>query len=223
MMNSSTKKWLMLIVLYILALLGSVVLTFAYYQKEQAATITLQTGDADIRMVVSFDDVSIDSSSVYYDITHQEFIIDASDEEAFNALSKLNINILIDAEYASRVRIRLHETYIRTRTYVGVQESLHEALAITGHVDGYHHFSQLKKGDIPYLHQHEDGYQYVNRVVSAHEVLNIPIIDGGRMLYARVNQQFVEHMTLRLSLIVEVVQANRYQEIWQVDSTVFGS
>ncbi len=221
-MNSQIKKWLILILFYVMALIGSIYFTFAYYQQEQSSVIELSTGDVDISWVVSFDGVAIDETSPYYDREHQELMIEASDSSANNALSKLKLSVVVKSEYAVRVRVKLMESYIRLRTYQGTDVTLEEVLAIKESYDGYHLFSQLKKGNLEDVVEREDGYQYYQFILAAHEELSLDLIDGGSMLYARVNSQFSEQITLRLSVVVDVVQANRYQEIWQVDEGVFG-
>lgn len=221
-MNNHIKKWLILILFYMLALIGSIYFTFAYYQKEQSAIIELSTGDVEISWIVSLAGMTIDESSPYYDREHHELIINASDDSAINALSKLKLNVVVKSDYAVRLRFKLMESYIRLRTYQGTDVMLEEAIAIRETKDGYHLFSQLKKGNLENVIEREDGYQYYQLILAAHEPLSLDVINGGSMLYARVNAQFSEEITLRLSLIVDVVQANRYQEIWEVDEHVFG-
>jgi hypothetical protein len=212
----------MLIVLYILTLIGSIYVTFAYYQKEQTSILVYQTGEVEVTMLVSFDGVFIDQLSPYYDATHQELIIHASDITQAHALSKLKITVVIRSDYASRVRIKLKESYIRTRTYLATEETFEEVIVITQSNEDYHPYSQLKKGDMLDLNVYQDGYQYVRNILKSNHRLELPLIDGGSMLYARTNQHFKEDIILRLGIMIEVVQANRYQDIWKVDSGVFG-
>jgi len=110
---SMARRVLILIILYLIALISSIYVTFAYYKKESAHQINLSTGDAQILTEISFNGILIDELSPYYDSTRHVLIVNVSDETSENALSKLDINLVITSDYASRVRIKWMESYIR--------------------------------------------------------------------------------------------------------------
>lgn len=221
MTRQTSRRILILVILYVIALLSSVYLTFAYYKKDEHASIIITTGDARIIFHITFDELVVDSSSPYYDASTKQIIINASDPTSENAISKLKINVSIDTDYASRIRMKLMESYVKSRYYIQAEETLYEAMAVTENRVGYHPFSYLSYGDSYDMIYADDGYQYLPSILNENELIELPVVDGGLTTYARSNTQFVESITLYLSLSVEVVQANRYQEIWGISPSLF--
>lgn len=216
-MNRHTgRRILIFVILYIIALLSSVYLTFAYYTKEGTSSIVMTTGDARIVFDIRFDELIVDQSSIYYDSSNKKMIINASNPMSENAISKLKININIDSDYAARVRIKVMESYVKSRYYLATEETLYESMAVTESRIGYHPFSYLTYGEGYDLVYSDDGYQYMPSILLENETYIIPVVSGGLTTYARSNSQFIETITLYLSIDVEVVQANRYQEIWGI-------
>lgn len=207
--------------MYLLALVASIYYTFAYFNKDQQSDIELQPGDATITTEIRFDGVPIDSTSPYFDQTNNQIIINASDPFSVNALSKLSVQIQINSSYASRVRVKVMESYVKERYYILTGETLTETMAITENRDGFHPFSYLAYGNSYHMIRGDEGYQYYPYVLEEENDLQLNIIEGGLTVYGRENTQFIETITLRLSIIVEVVQANRYQQIWGIDPTIF--
>jgi hypothetical protein len=221
MKTSMARRVLILIILYIIALVSSIYVTFAYYKKESSHDINLTIGDAQILTEISFNGVLIDELSPYYDSSRHVLLVNVSDETSENALSKLDINLSITSDYASRVRIKWMESYIKERFYHERNETIREAMAITTSREGYHPFSLVMRGQDYQVITHEDGYQYVDMILEERTTLNLLIADGGLMMYARSNDQFIESIILEISLVVEIVQANRYQEVWQLSYQPF--
>jgi len=221
MMNRQLKGILIIFILYLMALIGSIYYTYAFFNKDETHQINFNIGTAVIETEVAFDGIPIDSSSPYYDQNNELIIINASDPESENAISKLSIEISITSEYASRIRIKLKESYIKERRYLTTGETLTETMAVTEDRTGFHPFSYLMKGDTYQMIIGDEGYQYYPNILNENSQLVLPIISGGLTFYGRTNTQFVETITLKLQIIIEVVQANRYQEIWGIDGSVF--
>lgn len=204
-----------------MVLIGSIYYTFAYFNKEEVTQLVVTTGDVNLVADIRFDDVIVDDLSPYFDQENQMIIINASDSESINALSKLIINLIIETDYASRFRIKLKESYIKERTYFSTGESLTEVLAMTENRVGHHPFSNLAYGETYQMIHGDEGFQYYPEIMNENTYLTLPVVNGGLTIYGRTNQQFVETITLKLQIIIDVVQANRYQEIWGIDQTIF--
>lgn len=208
------KGLIITLLLYGLALIGSLYLTYAYYQKDKLIPIELLSGDVEVDMIVTFNDEEIDPFSSYYDMETHILKVHVSDDSSLNAISKLKIQLVVRSEYAIRLRIKLMESYIKERFYLQTEDTLQEIVAIKENREGYHPYSNLIKGSTYISKLGEDGYQYYPSIIEENETVTIDLIDGGLLTYARVNEQFIENIYLDLSLMVEVVQANRYQELW---------
>ena len=215
------KRLLIVLILYVFALVSSLYITYTYYKKETSTEINLSTGNAEIQILMSFDDYTVDGLSTYYDSSRNVLIVNASDETSVNALSKLKIDLMITPSYASRIRIKWMESYIKERHYLDQSETIREAMAINVHRAGFHPFSLVMMGEGYEVIHHEDGYQYIDHIVSERSSLMLNIADGGLMMYARSNDQFTETIIIEISLMVSVVQANRYQEVWNIDYNPF--
>lgn len=220
-MNRHAKRILIIFILYLMTLLGSIYYTYAYFNKDETHQINLNIGVAFMDTEIAFDGIPIDSSSPYYDTDNELIIINASDPESENAISKLSVNITITPEYASRIRIKLKESYIKERRYLSTGETLTETMAVTENRVGFHPFSYLMYGDTYQMTLGDEGYQYYPDILNENSQLVLPIISGGLTVYGRSNTQFVETIILRLQITIEVVQANRYQEIWGIDGSIF--
>jgi hypothetical protein len=221
MPNIAIKRLFIIFIIYLLLLVSTFYVTYAYYRKEITSNIQLSTGDVGITMVMSFDEITVDFLSPYYDHERHVLLVNVSDPDAVNALSKLNIDVSITPTYASRIRIKWMESYIKERYYIDKAETLREAMAITVSRPGFHPFSNVMFGEGYQVIHHEDGYQYIDQIVSERESIQLKLADGGLMMYARSNDQFVETIYLEISLSIEVVQANRYQEVWKIDYNPF--
>ena len=217
----SGRRISILVIVYLIALLSSVYLTFAYYTKEEHTSIILTSGDANISVEIAFDDLIIDQNSQYYDSVKKQIIINSSDPLSENAISKLRVTVNLESDYASRVRVKLMESYVKSRYYIATEVTLNEVMAVTENRSGFHPFSYLSHGEGYEMIYTEDGYQYLPSILLENEMLQLPIVSGGLTTYARTNTQYIETITLYLAIVIEVVQANRYQEVWGISPTIF--
>jgi hypothetical protein len=67
----------------------------------------------------------------------------------------------------------------------------------------------------------EQDYMYVDQVITPEQTFVFNIIDGGNFYPIRENSLFHETCYLYLAFEFEVVQANRYQEIWNLETDPF--
>ncbi len=59
-----------------------------------------------------------------------------------------------------------------------------------------------------------DGYAYEQSILTQGVIKEFHLVDGGDRFSVRNNVFFEESCTLKLSFIIDVIQANRYVELW---------
>ena len=208
------NRYVFIGLIYILLLLLSVVLTFAYYVTEKEVGITLSTGDIEIIAYISFDDLDVTETSPYYDPVREVLIVNTYDPDSLNYIGKLDISITIQASLASRVRVKMMDEWELTRTYKEDNRQTVETIYHTNKEATYYPFSLLKMGSnfTPFFES--DGYAYDQEILAQGELKAYHLIDGGDHFSVRNNVFFEESCILKLSFIIDVIQANRYVELW---------
>jgi len=208
------NKYVLISILYVILLLLSVVLTFAYYTTEKDYGITLSTGDIEIVAYISFDDINIDDESIYYDTSKNVLLVNTYDPESDNYIGKLDIKITVKTSLASRLRIKMMDEWELTRTYKEDNRQTVETIYHTNKKTSYYPFSLLKLGDHFSPTFASDGYAYEQSILRQGEVKEFHLIHDGDHFSVRNNVFFEESCLLKLSFIIDVIQANRYVELW---------
>ncbi len=208
------SKYFIIGILYIVLLVSSFVLTFAYYVTEKEYGITLSTGDIEIVALISFDDLIIDEDSIYYDSIQEVLIINTYDPESENYIGKVDIRLTVKASLASRLRIKLMDEWELTRTYKEDNRQTVETIYHTNKENTYYPFSLLKMGPSFSPFFESDGYIYEPSILAQGETIEFHLIDGGDHYSVRNNIFFEESCILKLSFVIDVIQANRYVELW---------
>lgn len=208
------NRYVVIGLLYVLLLLLSVVLTFAYYVTEKEYGITLSTGDIEITAYIKFDDLAIDEQSIYYDSLKDVLIVNTYDLDSLNYIGKLDVRITVRASLASRLRVKLMDEWELTRTYKEDNRETVETIYHTNKESSYYPFSLLKLGaDFTPVFE-SDGYAYEQSILAQGEEKEIHLVDGGDHYSVRNNVFFEESCILKLSFVIDVIQANRYVELW---------
>ena len=208
------NRFFLISILYVILLLLSVVLTFAYYTTDKEYGITLSTGDIEIVAYISFDDIYIDSESVYYDTSKNVLLVNTYDPESQNYIGKLDIRVTVTTSLASRLRIKLMDEWELTRTYKEDNRQTVETIYHTNKESSYYPFSLLKMGNEFSPLFESDGYAYEQSILTQGVIKEFHLVDGGDRFSVRNNVFFEESCTLKLSFIIDVIQANRYVELW---------
>lgn len=208
------NRYFLIGILYVILLLLSVVLTFAYYTTEKEYGITLSTGDIEIIAYISFDDLNIDQESIYYDASNNVLLVNTYDSESLNYIGKLDVRITVRTSLASRLRIKLMDEWELTRTYKEDNRQTVETIFHTNKEVSYYPFSLLKMGSNFTPVFDSDGYAYEQSILAQGELKEFHLVDGGDRFSVRNNVFFEESCTLKLSFMIDVIQANRYVELW---------
>jgi hypothetical protein len=218
------RKIIIIYSVIIFFLLSLLTWTYAYFTQTQVKTIILEKGTFDILLQVSFDDLYIDSQSIYYDHENQTIIVNAHDPNSPNFIGKLNFIILIETKILAYARIELKDEWELKRTFnpdgLYPMDPVYESIYIGQKSSLYYPYTLLK------LAQHYqpkfglDRYSY-HPVVLEPGLTQIHLISGGDAYPVRENDIYEETCTLKLGIKVEVIQANRLYALWGLNTNYF--
>ncbi|MBN2300726.1 MAG: hypothetical protein JXC31_06015 [Acholeplasmataceae bacterium] len=225
-MKKHFTKLSIVILVLILSVLSSALFAYAYFENTNQYGFAIEAGDATITAFVSFDGVYVDLNSPYYNVEQNTIIVNPYDESSLNYIKDLKIDIEVTPNIASRVRIKLLDEWELTRTYHDIDqqypiEPIVETIYHTIKDDSFHPFSLLKLGN-GYMPIYDDqGYGYLTDVLTLNQTTTIHLIEGGEQYLVKSNNIYSETCELQLRFLIDVVQANRFPEIWNLDSDFF--
>lgn len=219
------SKYSIALFIYIILFLSTFTLTYAYFVNQQTRGITFDSGSFDIRVFASFDNIEITADSPYYDIQNKVILVNADDSTSLNYIGKLNITIEIIPEVAARMRIQIQDEWQLTRTFHAPDGTtttpVTESVYNTQKGEGYYPFSLLKTSiDFQPIYE-SDAYAYIDEVLKKNTLYRYDVIIGGDPYPVRSNYYYTETCAVRLGLIIDVIQANRFQELWGLDETFY--
>lgn len=225
-MKRHWKKIGIIVVSLFLAINATMVVAYAYFESQQAYGIEIHAGEVDMIAHISFNGLSVDINSPYYDVSTHTILVNMDDTTSENYITKLKVDLEFTPEISSRMRIKIMDVYELTRTYepregIDPISPLIENINVTAKPDGYHPFSFLLYGDNYHPIFDQNGYEYWPDILRANQQMVIHLIDGGMGYPVRQNEIYHENCLLRLRLSIEVVQANRFPEIWSLDPGFF--
>ena len=226
-MVAPLKMRLYLIIGLIVMVLGASIPTIlAYFQAQEIRGIIVQTGDYEVEVFASFNGVVVDYNSPYYDRENGSLIVNAYDETSDNYVGDLKISVAVTSVVPSRMRIKLQEQWTLTRTYLD-QDPLYpipdvvEVLYHNNHGAGYYPFSLLKvPGTFTPIYD-VNGYAYMTNIITSGETTSFDIIQSGDKYLVKNNEVYSEVCYLYIDLMIDVVQANRFSEIWGIDPNFY--
>lgn len=192
--------------------------TFAWYRLNKVVPIVLSNGEFDVTMVVTFDNVEVGLNSPYYDVDKKVIRINASDENADNYIGKLKIDLEVRSDIAARFRLQIQDEWQLIRNYSEsstISVLYHEATAL-GPIDNPFIIST----SFPYIIDNLN-YIYYDDIVLPDVEYSFNVITKGTKYYGRVTEQYYEECFVDLDLLFDIVQANRFIERWEIDSTFF--
>ncbi|MBN2300660.1 MAG: hypothetical protein JXC31_05685 [Acholeplasmataceae bacterium] len=226
MLNTLKSRMYISLLIFILVFATSFVMVYAYFQVQEQKGIMIQTGDFEVEMLISFNSTVIDINSPYYDQETGSVIINAYDSESENYVGNLNISFVVTSIVASRFRIKLQEEWTLTRHYLD-QNPLYpipdtvEVVYHTNHGSAYYPFSLLKLAPTFSPIYDLQGYAYLTEIIPKGDSTVIDFIQSGDGYNVRINEVFTETCYLHLDLMIDVVQANRFSEVWNIDPNFF--
>lgn len=219
------SKWLISSILIFMMISTTFILTYAYYVNQQTKGILLDSGSFEVTVLAAFDDVEITLNSPYYDVASQIILVNAYDPNSANYIGKLTISVEIRPEIAARLRIQVQDEWELTRTFLDEEGNptfpVSESVYQTEKNAGYYPFSLLKTSSSFIPIYGSDGYAYLDEVMLKNTLYHFDIIAGGDPYPVRTNDLYIETCMVRLGLIIDVIQANRYMELWGLEETFY--
>ena len=208
------KQSILILIVFIIALTGSI---YAWFEITQTQDLDLEPGSFEVTIDVLFNDVSVVSTDEFYDSETRILTINAYDTDSDNYINKLKIQIAVDTHNSARVRVRIQDEWIVIRDYLGEFQTTR---IIPGNVVD-NQLVQPFNIHSNFFQVDGDPHYYYEGIINKLEPLNIVFLNGGIHRPIRITDTFTETIYVRFSIYVDVVQANRFAEVWNVSDTIF--
>jgi hypothetical protein len=212
------KYSMLMLICFVIILTGSI---YAWFELTQTHDLDIEPGTFEISIEVYFDDIEltlIDDFEEFYNTDTHILTINAFDVDEVNHINKLKVQISIQTHNSARVRIRVQEEWIVIRDYLAGYQTTR---IIPGNI--------MNDQIIQPFNIHEDFFQvagdphyYYDGIINQADNIDIVFINGGINRPKRITDTFTETIYVRFSIYVDVVQANRFAEVWNVSDSLFG-
>jgi len=226
-MKSKKPNLLIVSILFITLFLSTSIATYAYFVNLQSRGILIESGSFDVIVHAYFDEEEITESNPYYDIESQTILVNAYDETSINYIQKFKLSIEIIPVITARMRIQIQDEWQLTRTFLALDGTpmvpVTESVYHTAKQEGYYPFSLLKTPVTFQPIYQSDGYAYINELLIKNQTYRFDVIVGGDPYPVRANHLYIETCVVKLGMMIEVIQANRFEELWGLDETFFNS
>ncbi len=222
-----TGDKIMLVLMSIMLLTMVVVITsYAYFQINETHGITVSSGAYDIELVVKFSGTVVTVDSPYYDQEHGKIIANAFDELADNYIGNMTIDLVITPDVAARLRFKIQQEWELQRYYLDQDpenpiDPIFESIYHSQKPSEYYPYSLMMWAGGINTQYEQDGMVYYMDVIPSSEETTISLIDGGSPYTVRTNSALYEECYVYFDLFLDVVQANRFSEVWGIDPAYF--
>lgn len=227
MIRRLKSRLVVAITTFVVIFVVGIVATYAYFQLSEDHGIVISTGDYEVELFVYFDNNLVSFNSDYYDKDLGVITVNTFDDTADNYIEDLDIYISIKPIVAARYRFKIQQEWELQRYYLNQSEGneidpVFQAVYFENLGNAYYPYSQLKfESSFSYLYDKE-GYVYAQDIVSKSNTETLyHIIDGGDAYAVRSNEAIEEECYLYFDIVVEIVQANRFSEVWGIENTFF--
>lgn len=226
MMKIMKIRMISSVVMFILIFILTMITLFAYFQIQEEHGIIISSGEFEAELLVSFNDEVVDLESEYYDHDKQKVIINMYDVGAENYVGNLKIDLKVKPVVAARLRIKIKQETELIRYYIDQSPEnpippLREAVYHPDKDFPYYPFSLLKFDSSFTIRQNDDGFMYYDQIVGKNSEIIIPIINTGDPYTVRSNSVLYEECYLYLDMELDMVQANRFSEVWGISETFY--
>ncbi|AUD62812.1 hypothetical protein BK010_04130 [Tenericutes bacterium MO-XQ] len=226
MMKIGRYRFWMSLTSFILIFLTSLIALYAYFQIQEDHGIIISSGEFDVEILASFDGVIVNLESEYYDHDKQKLIVNMFDENADNYVGKLKIDIKVEPVIAARLRVKIKQETELIRYYIDQNPEnpippLKEAVYHSDQGYPYYPFSPLRFDPTFTIKQNDDGFMYYDQIIPKSSETIIPVIEYGDPYTIRVNSVLYEECYMYIDIDLDIVQANRFSEVWGISDTFY--
>lgn len=218
---------MMLILMSMMLLIMIMVITsYAYFQVSESHGITLSTGEFDVELIVKFDGVTVTIDSPYYNRENGKIIVNAFDDLSDNYIGDMTIDLGVEPEVAARMRFNIQQEWELQRYYLDQDpqnpiDPIFESIYHTQKTAAYYPFSLMKWATGVNTTYDQNGMIYYMDMIPSSGQTIIPLIDSGDPYTVRTNSVLYEECYVYFDFYLDMVQANRFAQVWDIDPTYF--
>jgi len=211
------KKSIFILTVSALLFVSSV---FAWIEISNNVPIDIETGLFEVDIAIFFDEDPVGSDSPYYDTDTQLIDVDGFDVTEPNYIENLRVVVTVTAHNAARVRFRIQDEWrivrhFKISGYVNPPVIVPYDLLVEGASQSpYNIHSDFYRGD-------NSPYYYYDGIIEKNETLVWTLIDGGSPYAVKDTENYYEEAFIRFQLFIDVVQANRFDELWNLEEDFF--
>ncbi len=214
------------IISFVLIFAISMITLFAYFQIQEDHGIIITSGEFEVELLVYFNDQVVDLESEYYDHDKQKIVANMYDEQAHNYIGNMKIDIRVKPVIAARIRVKIRQETELIRYYIDQNPDnpippLREAVYHSDKGFPYYPFSLLKFDEDFTVKNNDDGFLYYDQIIGKNSKITIPVISSGDPYTVRSNSVLYEECYLYFDIKLDIVQANRFSEVWGIEDTFF--
>ena len=209
-MSKSKTKILFLCLLFLFTSLTSVYAWFSYFKNND---VELNVGTFDVEVDINLNNMAKETIlKKYYDEQKDSIVLDGGSATAENSISNLNVNIKVNAKIKGYLRIKLKDEWIVKRTYKFNSQTREEVVNLPSPAIRFNILTPQNFKMDTY-----SGYIYYIYPISK-GTSNITLIDGGTLYGVKNNNTYSETCRVNFNVSVELIQINRYKEVWGIES-----
>lgn len=227
-MSRMIDKLLFVLMSLMLLVMGFVLVSYAYFQLSETHGITVSTGTFEVDFVVKFDGVTVTTDSPFYDNQRKKIIANAYDVNADNYIGSMTIDLVVTPEVAARMRFKIQQEWELRRYYLDQDPEnpiapIFESIYHGKKAVEYYPYSLMMWASGFNANYEQNGMIYYMDIIPKNNQTVIPIIDGGSPYTVRTNSVLYEECYVYFDLYVDLVQANRFAEVWGIDPNYYQS
>ena len=216
------KKTLILTLFLVIASIFTFVpLAYSWFEKTEESTIVIETGEFQIIIIASFNGNVITTNSQYYDQEKKVIILNASNPASPNYIGRFKVTLRVSANIPSRLRVKIQDEWKLVRTYREDGFVIEEALSHRD--DELNPANPTYRYNLSYASKNDlsSGFMYYNHLIEKNQNYIINFITSGNPKAVKNTITYYEECFVYFDLIVEMVQANRFSEIWGIPYNFF--
>lgn len=223
-MKKINYKFNLLLILFLLiSIIFGITQTYSWISFEKSFQTNLDLGSFKIVISATLDNNKLAHDNGNYnlnglsqmdsnEITQKIQINDQDYNENKNYIEKFKMNINIKADISGYMRIKILDEWIVTKRFLNFDRNNTESIYTNTDDD-----LLFNLGD-NWVYDKKTKYCYYTKIINkSNNDINILFIESGVPYLPKINSFLVETCDLNLGVSVQVVQANRFQEIWGID------
>ena len=212
-------KFLLSMFLIFIAISIGIIVSFGWYEIKTQQTYSLSPGEFEANITLYLNNQEVTSSNPYYDSETQTIELNAFDTTAENYIDNLKVSIDINAHNTSRFRIKIMDQWTLVRTYTN--DTVKEVIIMSEERDENSGFQSRYHYSNEFFRIKEDTYFYYDGLLHPNEPVMLDFIDGADQYPKKVTESYTETVYVTFTLHIDCVQANRVEELWEVDAAIF--